>query len=58
MFKIILIILLFACIYESGKIRGEKETLETIKEYLKQAKDWDEFMEKISIDFNRNDIEV
>ena len=58
MFKIILIILLFACIYEAGKIRGEKETLETIKEYLKQAKDWDKFMEKISIDFNRNDIEV
>ena len=58
MFKIILIILLFWLFYVVGKLTGEIETLEKIKNYIKESKNWNEFMEKISADFNENNIEV
>lgn len=44
-------ILLCICVYESGKMQGEKETLERVKNYIKISKNWNEFMEKISVDF-------
>lgn len=58
MFKIILIILLCWLFYVVGKLTGEIETLEKIKNYIKESKNWNEFMEKISADFNENNIEV
>ena len=53
MFKIILIILLCVCVYSAGTMQGEKDTLERVMEYIKKAKNWDEFMEKISVEFNQ-----
>ena len=53
MFKIILIILLCVCVYSAGTMQGEKDTLERVMDYIKQAKNWDEFMEKISFEFNQ-----
>ncbi len=51
MFKVILIILLCVCVYFAGMMQGEKDTLERVKDYIKTSKNWDEFMEKISIEF-------
>jgi len=51
MFKVILIILLCVCVFEAGVMQGEKDTLERVKDYIKTSKNWDEFMEKISIEF-------
>ena len=51
MFKVILIILLCDCVFEAGVMQGEKDTLERVKDYIKTSKNWDEFMEKISIEF-------
>lgn len=53
MFKVILIILLCICVYEAGKMQGEKETLERVKNYIKISKNWNEFMEKISVELNQ-----
>jgi hypothetical protein len=53
MFKVILIILLCVCVFEAGVMQGEKDTLERVMDYIKKAKNWDEFMEKISIEFNQ-----
>ena len=53
MFKVILIILLCVCVFEAGVMQGEKDTLERVKDYIKTSKNWDEFMEKISIEFNQ-----
>lgn len=51
MFKVILIILLCVCVFEAGVMQGEKDTIERVKDYIKTSKNWDEFMEKISIEF-------
>lgn len=53
MFKVVLIILLCVCVFEAGVMQGEKDTLERVMDYIKKAKNWDEFMEKISIEFNQ-----
>ena len=53
MFKVILIILLCVCVFEAGVMQGEKDTLERVMYYIKKAKNWDEFMEKISVEFNQ-----
>lgn len=53
MFKVILIILLCVCVFEAGVMQGEKDTLERVKDYIKTSKNWDEFMEKISVEFNQ-----
>lgn len=53
MFKVILIILLCVCVFEAGVMQGEKDTLESVMDYIKKAKNWDEFMEKISVEFNQ-----
>ena len=56
MIKVILLIIAFVLLYTIGRIKGEKETLERIKEYIKNSNNWNEFMEQISIDFKANDI--
>ena len=53
MFKVVLIILLCVCVFEAGVMQGEKDTLERVKDYIKTSKNWDEFMEKISVEFNQ-----
>lgn len=56
MIKVILLIIAFVLLYTVGRIKGEKEILERIKEYIKNSNNWNEFMEQISIDFKANDI--
>ena len=56
MIKVILLIIAFVLLYTVGRIKGEKETLERIKGYIKNSNNWNEFMEQISIDFKANDI--
>ena len=56
MIKVILLIIAFVLLYTVGRIKGEKETLERIKEYIKNSNNWNECMEQISIDFKANDI--
>lgn len=56
--KVIFIILLVSFSYTVGTDNGEKRALTRIRDYIKQSKDWNEFMEKISADFNKNNIEV
>lgn len=59
MIKVILLIIAFVLlytVYTAGRIKGEKETLERIKEYIKNSNNWNEFMEQKSIDFKANDI--
>lgn len=56
--KIILIILMVGFSYTVGADDGERRTLTRVKNYIKVSKDWDEFMEMLSIDFNKNNIEV
>ena len=53
MFKVVLIILLCVCVFEAGVMQGEKDTLERVMDYIKKAKNWDDFMEKISVEFNQ-----
>lgn len=53
MFKVVLIIIFCICLYEAGKMQGEKETLKRVKRYIKTSVNWDEFMEKISVEFNQ-----
>ena len=55
--KVILLIILLILIYKVGKNAGEIETLEKIKKYIKQSRNWNEFMEKLSVDLNKYDIE-
>ena len=55
---ILLITILCWLIYGVGKVAGEIETLEKMKKYIEESKDWNEFMDKISVDFNENNIEV
>lgn len=43
--KIILLILLLVL----GYMYGERSTLKKIKTYIKESKDWNEFMEKLSV---------
>lgn len=57
MIQIILLISEFVFIYIAGKMKGEKETLERISGYIKLSNNWNEFMEKISVDFIDNNIE-
>jgi hypothetical protein len=54
--KAILLFLLMVLMYKVGENIGTEGTLERIKKYIKQSKNWDEFMEKISVDFNKYDI--
>ena len=56
--KVILIILLVSFSYTVGADDSERRTLTRVKNYIKASKNWNEFMEKISVDFNRNNIEV
>ena len=56
--KIILIVLMVGFSYTVGADDSERKTLTRVKNYIKASKNWDEFMEKISVDFNRNNIEV
>ena len=44
--------------YTLGADDGERRTLTRIRDYIKQSKDWNEFMEMLSVDFNKNNIEV
>lgn len=44
--------------YTLGADDSERRTLTRIRDYIKQSKDWNEFTEKLSVDFNRNNIEV
>lgn len=53
MFKVILIIIFCICVYEAGKMQGEKETLGRVRRYIKTSVNWDKFMEKISVEFNQ-----
>lgn len=55
---ILLITILCWLIYGVGKAAGEIETLKKMKKYIEESKDWNEFTEKISADFNKNNIEV
>ena len=56
--KVIFIILLVGFSYTLGADDSERRTLTRVKNYIKVSKNWNEFMEKISVDFNRNNIEV
>ena len=56
--KIILIILTVGFLYTVGVDDGERRTLTRVKSYIKISKNWDEFMEMLSVDFNKNNIEV
>ena len=56
--KIILIILMVGFSYTVGADDGERRTLTRVKSYIKISKNWDEFMEMLSVDFNKNNIEV
>ena len=56
--KIILIIFTVGFSYTVGADDGDRRTLTRVKGYIEQSKDWNEFMEMLSVDFNRNDIEV
>ena len=56
--KVILITILCWLFYVVGKLTGEIKTLEKIKNLIKESKDWNEFMERLSVDFNKNNIEV
>lgn len=50
--KIILLIILAALGYMAGYFTAEEKMLIKIKEYIKESKDWNEFMEKLSVDLN------
>ena len=50
--KIILTIILAILGYIVGYFTAEEKTLIKIKTYIKKSKDWNEFMEKLSVDFN------
>lgn len=54
--KIILLIILCLLIYGVGKCSGEKEMLINIKRYIKESKNWNEVMEKLSVHFKEYDI--
>lgn len=56
--KIILIVLMVGFLYTVGADDGKRRTLTRVKSYIKISKDWDEFMEMLSVDFNKNNIEV
>ena len=56
--KVILIILMIGFSYTVGADDGERSTLTRVKSYIKISKDWDEFMKMLSVDFNKNNIEV
>lgn len=46
--KIILLILILVF----GYMYGERSTFIKIKKYINESKDWNEFMEKLSVDLN------
>lgn len=54
--EIILLIILCILTYCVGKYAGEKEMLENIKRYIKYSRNWNEFMEKLSVDLNEYNI--
>ena len=39
-----------------GYMYGERSTLTKVKKYIKDSKDWNEFMEKLSVDLNEYNI--
>lgn len=47
--KIILLIMLIGLGYIGGYLTAEEKMLIKIKEYIKESKDWNEFMEKLSV---------
>lgn len=49
---ILLLILLLILIYKVGKLNGEKETFTKVKRYITISNNWNEFLEKISKDWN------
>lgn len=51
--KIILVIALGTLLYQIGKECGEKDTLLKIKNYIKESKNWNNFLEKISKDWKK-----
>ena len=52
-----LLFLVMVLLFKAGEYIGKLATLEKIKMYIKKSKDWNEFMEKLSVDFNNYDIE-
>jgi hypothetical protein len=52
-----LLFILMVLMYKVGENIGTEGTLKRIKTYIKKSKNWDEFMEKLSVDFNKYDIE-
>lgn len=50
--KIIVLILMLIL----GYMYGERSTLTKVKKYIKDSKDWNEFMEKLSVDLNEYNI--
>lgn len=50
--EIILVILLLILIYKVGKMSGEKETFAKVKGYITISNNWNEFLERISKDWN------
>lgn len=56
--KIILIVLMVGFSYTAGADDSERRTLTRVRNYINASKDWDEFMEMLSVDFNKNNIEV
>lgn len=51
--KILLFFLLLILVFEAGKAQGEINILTQVKMYIKESKNWDEFLNKISNDWNK-----
>lgn len=45
-------IIILILILMLGYMYGERSTIKKIKTYIKESKDWNEFMEKLSVDLN------
>lgn len=53
-----LLFLLMVLLYKLGENAGKVRTLEKIRDYIKQSKDWDEVLSKLTKDWQNYDIEV
>ena len=49
-------IIILILILMLGYMYGERSTIKKIKTYIKESKDWNEFMEKLSVDLNEYNI--
>lgn len=56
--EVILLFILAVLVYQVGKASGEKQTLITMRDYIKGSKDWDEVLSKLTKDWEEYDIEV